>query len=69
MGVRDHQLDAAEATLDQALQEGRPKRLGLRGTDAEADDLAPRASVETATAIIAATEMIRPPSRTFRREP
>src|SRR5437016_12141457 len=41
MGVRDHQLDAAEATLEQALQEGRPKRLGLRGTDAEADDLTP----------------------------
>ena len=36
MGIRDHQLDALEAALDQALEEGRPERLGLRGTDAEA---------------------------------
>jgi len=43
---RDHQLDAAEAALDQALQEGRPERLGLRRTDAEADDLAPTIGVD-----------------------
>ena len=41
MGIGDDQLDALEAALDQALEEGRPERLGLRGTDAEADDLAP----------------------------
>src|SRR6516225_4740815 len=40
VGVRNHQLDALETTLDQALEESRPKRLGLRGTDAEPDDLA-----------------------------
>jgi site-specific DNA recombinase len=38
--VRDHQLDALEPALDQALQETRPERLSLRGTDAEPDDLA-----------------------------
>ena len=40
IGIGDHQLDALEATLDQALQESRPERLGLRGTDGEPDDLA-----------------------------
>jgi hypothetical protein len=32
--------DTLEATLDQALQKSRPQRLGLRGTNAEPDDLA-----------------------------
>src|SRR5215468_5966086 len=41
MGVRDHQLDALEAALDQSLQKARPERLGLRGADAKTDDLAP----------------------------
>jgi len=46
MGIRDHQLDAFEATLDQALQEGRPERLGLGGTKAQADDLAPAIGID-----------------------
>ena len=41
MRIRDHQLDTLETTLDQALEESRPERLGLRGTNAEPDDLAP----------------------------
>src|SRR5262245_33181177 len=41
MGVRDHQLDALEAALDQSLQKARPERLRLRGADAKTDDLAP----------------------------
>jgi len=40
MGVGDHQLDALEAALDQAFQESRPERLGLRGANAETDNLA-----------------------------
>ena len=32
--------DTLEATFDQALQKSRPQRLGLRGTNAEPDDLA-----------------------------
>jgi hypothetical protein len=43
--IGDHQLDAAEAALDQPLQKGRPKRLGLRRADAEPDDLAPALGV------------------------
>ncbi len=41
MGIGDDQLHSSQAALDQALQEGRPEGLGLRGTDAKADDLAP----------------------------
>jgi len=41
VSVRDHQLDTLETALDQALEETRPERLGLRGTKAEPDDLAP----------------------------
>ena len=40
MGVGNDQFDAFEASLDQALQDSRSERLGLRGTDAEPDDLA-----------------------------
>jgi len=40
MGVGDHQLDASEAALHQALEEGRPEGFRLRGADSEADDLA-----------------------------
>ena len=61
MSIRDHQLDALEPALDQALQKARPERLGLRGANTKPDDLA-----ATATAIIAATETMQPPSRTFR---
>ena len=45
VGVGDHQLDAVEAALDQALQKARPERLGLGRADAEADDLAPAIGV------------------------
>jgi hypothetical protein len=46
VGVRDHQLDAFEAAPDQSFEEGRPKALGFRGPDAEADDLAPPVSAD-----------------------
>src|SRR5271170_7026070 len=39
--VGDHQLDAAQATLRQALQEAGPEGLGFRRANAEPDDLAP----------------------------
>ena len=39
VGVGDHQLDAVEATRLQAAQEVRPEGLGLRRSDAQADDL------------------------------
>ena len=45
MGVGDHQLDAAQPALDQALDEARPERLGFRRADAEANDLAPTLGV------------------------
>lgn len=48
----------------QIAQEARPERLGLGGVDVQADDL-PLPSVLTTTASIAATETMRPPSRTF----
>src|SRR5262249_9566469 len=41
MSIRDHQLDALQATLDQPLQEGRPERLGFGRANPEPDDLAP----------------------------
>jgi hypothetical protein len=41
ISIGDHQLDALETALDQALEESRPERLSLRGTNAETDDLAP----------------------------
>src|SRR6516165_7468734 len=40
MGIRDHQLDALEATLDHPFEKDRPERFGLRRPDAETDDLA-----------------------------
>jgi hypothetical protein len=39
MSIRDHQLDAAQSALDQALDKPRPERLGFGRTYAEADDL------------------------------
>ena len=45
MGIRDDQLDALEAALDQALQEGRPEGLGFRWTDTEANNLPPAIGV------------------------
>src|SRR4051794_27365238 len=41
MGIRDHQLDALQPALDQALDKAGPERLRFGGTDPEADDLAP----------------------------
>jgi hypothetical protein len=41
VGVGDRQLHAGQAALDQAAQEGRPERLGLRGADVDTDDLPP----------------------------
>jgi hypothetical protein len=40
MGVADHQPDSSQSTGAQRSQELGPKRLGLRGTDAQTDDLA-----------------------------
>jgi hypothetical protein len=37
----DRQLDADEATRDEAAEKVAPERLGLRGADIEADDLPP----------------------------
>ena len=41
MGVGDHQLDALEAALDQALEESRPERFGFGRAETQADDLTP----------------------------
>jgi site-specific DNA recombinase len=41
MGVGDDQLHAAQAALDQTLEEGGPEGLGLGGADVQTDDLAP----------------------------
>ena len=40
MRVGDHELGAAQATLDQAAQERRPERFRLRWPDVQADNLA-----------------------------
>ena len=40
MSVGDHQIDALETALDQALEKARPEGLGFRGADAKTDDLA-----------------------------
>ena len=40
MRIRDDQLHAFQAALDQALEESRPERLGFRRADVQADDLA-----------------------------
>ena len=42
MGVGDHQLDALETALDQALEEARPERFGFGRAETQADDLARR---------------------------
>ena len=39
MRVRDHQLDAAQATTDHALEESCPVRLGFARADVQPDDL------------------------------
>jgi site-specific DNA recombinase len=46
VGIRDDQLDPLQAALCEALQKARPERLGFRGTEAEADDLAPALGID-----------------------
>src|SRR3954452_14842185 len=46
VGFRDDQLDAGQAALLQAAQEAEPEGGSLRGTDAEAQDLAPAVLVD-----------------------
>ena len=41
VSVGDHQLDALETALDQALQKSRPERFGFGRAETQADDLAP----------------------------
>ena len=66
VSVGDDQLDALETALDQALEESRPERFGFGRASANRRSISRRPSVVTATAIIAATETMRPPSRTLR---
>ena len=63
--VRDHELDAAQAASGQALQEVRPEVSASDGP-MPSPTISRRPSVLAATATIAATETMRPPSRTFR---
>jgi hypothetical protein len=46
MRVRDHQLDAAQPTPRQLAEEVRPKSLGLRCADRQAQHLAPTGTVD-----------------------
>jgi hypothetical protein len=46
MRVGDHQLDAAQAPARELAQECEPEGLGLRGTDLEAEHLAPAVGVD-----------------------
>jgi hypothetical protein len=47
MGVRDGQLDADQAALDESSQEFGPERLGLGLTDIDREDLAAPGLVDT----------------------
>ena len=46
MGIRDHQLDAAQAAALELAQELDPEGLGLRGADRHAEHLAPAVGVD-----------------------
>ncbi len=46
VGVGDHQLDALQPALEQALEEGGPEGLGLARAEVQADDLAPALAVD-----------------------
>ena len=59
MGIRDHQLDAAQTAPGELAQELRPEGLGFRRSDIQ------RPSLLTPTATITATETMRPLSRAF----
>jgi hypothetical protein len=65
MGIRDHQLDAAQPALDQALEEARPEGSASEGPMPR-PTISRRPWVFTATAIIVATETMRPPARPLR---
>ena len=60
VGIRDDQLDAAQAPPRQGTQEVGPEGLGLRRPDGQSRT-SRRPSLFTATATIAATETMRPP--------
>ena len=64
MGIGDHQLHATQATASELAQELGPECLGLGETDIHAEDLAPAVVVDP-TAMITATETMRPAWRTF----
>jgi hypothetical protein len=60
MRIGDDELDALQASFEERFRKDRPEGFGLRRPNAEAYDLA-SASVLAATAIMAATETMRPP--------
>lgn len=62
MGIGDDALRALQAARHQALEEVGPEPLRPGRADVQADDLVPPFGVQ-ATAIMAATETMRPPSR------
>jgi hypothetical protein len=64
MGIGDHQLDATQTAPSELAQELRPERFGFRRSDIEAKHFA-RLSLLTPTAMITATDTMRPLSRTF----
>jgi len=75
--VGDDELDPTQAALNEALEERAPEGLGLARTDVQAHHFGSHRasamgarsrlpSVFTATAIMAATETMRPPSRCLR---
>ncbi len=64
MRVANHELDASQSAPHERAQEIRPKRLSFTRSDGDAED--PQTpSVVTPTAIITATETMRPACRTF----
>lgn len=63
--IRDHRLDAAQTAAGELAQERGPERLGFRGADVHAENLAPPVALLTPTATITATETMRPWLRTF----
>jgi hypothetical protein len=65
VGIRDHQLHAAQTAAGQLAQKLGPDRLGLGGPDFQPQNLAPTVCVDT-DAMITATDTILPPRRTLR---
>ena len=62
--IRDHQLDPGQAAALQLAQEVDREGLGLRGADGK-PRTSRRPSVLTATAMVTATDTMRPASRTL----